>query len=138
MAPIGIDTERGRYTAKKSGMAAVALLVLLAAVPVLADTAQERVISRLSSETSTGVGSLTSPGNEPSQSGTPASLQMRQELEQGSYQEKVIRRLASEPSPRARSTYSEVEEGGQSGTSLQVSQYLEHKQREIRNRLHGE
>jgi len=120
-------------------VAAVAFLVSLAAVPVLADSAQEMVISRLSSETSFGIGSNTSLGKGTIQSTTPA-LQMRQELEQGTYRAEVIRRLASETSLKAHSKYAETDEGLQSRTaaSLQVSQGLDHKQSQIRNHLHGE
>lgn len=115
MAPIGIDMAKSRYTAKKSGMAAVALLVALAAVPVLADTDQEKAM----------------------QSGSPASVQIRQEVEQESYQERLIRRLAGETLPRTRSRYSEA---SLSEASLQMRQELEQEnyQEMVIRRLSGE
>lgn len=135
MVPIGM--ERNRYTAKKSAMAAVAVFVALAAVPVLADTAQEKVISRLSSETSTGVGGQNTRRNKAMQSVTTASLQMSQEQEQGTYQEQVISRLSSEASLRAGSK-SEVDNGLQPGAASLVSQDLERYRQMISTRLHGE
>ena len=112
------NMKTSQHIMKKSGMAAVALFVALAAVPVLADT------------------------REAIPSGNPASSQMRQELEQGTYQEMVIRRLAGETFPRARGKHTEIEEGLQTGTqaSLQMRQELEqgtYQERLIR-RLSGE
>lgn len=126
MAPNGM--ERNRNTAKKSGMAAVALFVTLAAVPALADTAQEKVIRRLSSETSTGAGGPTSQGKE-TRSVTPASHQMRQELEQGSYQVRFIRRISGETCTGVGRKNANGKEATRSGTQapLQVSQELEQR-----------
>lgn len=115
MAHVGL--EKNRYTAKKSAVAAVAMFVVLAAVPVLADTAQERVISRLSCETA----------RDRVQSGTPVSLQMRQEPEQGSYQESFIHRVSGETSISVGREHRMGNEATKSGTPalLQVSQELE-------------
>ena len=74
------NMKTSQHMMKKSGMASVALFVALAAVPVLAET------------------------REAIPSGNPASLQMRQELERGTYQEMVIRRLSGETFP-ARGKY---------------------------------
>jgi hypothetical protein len=99
MAPIEIEVAKSRYTAKRSAMAAAVLSVALAAVPVLADTPQEKVISHLSSETSTGIASQNPPRREAMQPGIPASSQVSQELEPGTYQERLIRRLSGETFP---------------------------------------
>ena len=142
MAPIGIDMARSRYTAKKSAMAAVTLFVALAAVPVLANTGQEKVISRLSSETSTGGGSQNPPRKEAMQPGIPTSLQVSQEPEQGTYQERYIRRLSGESNTGTGRNNTQGKEATQSGTqaSLQASQEPEqdtYQERFIR-RLAGE
>lgn len=134
MAPIGIDMANGRYTAKKSAMAAVALFVALAAVPVLANPVQEKVVSRLST---TGVAS-----QEAMQPGMPASLQVSQELEQGTYQERFIRRLSGESPTGTGRNNSQGKEATPSGTSAfsQESQQLgqaTYQERFIR-RLAGE
>ena len=112
------NMKTSQHVMKKSAMAAVALFVALAAVPVLADT------------------------REAIPSGNPASLQMSQELEQGTYREMVIRRLAGETFPRARDKNPKIKEGLQTGTqaSLQMRQELEqgtYQERLIR-RLSGE
>lgn len=134
MAPIGM--ERKGYAAKKSTMAAVAVFVALAAVPVLADTVRDRVVSRLSSATSTGGGQNT-PAKGAVEVGTTASVLMSRAQEQGDYPEKVIRRLASETSLTAGSI-SAVEKGLQPAlSSLQVSLDLEDYRQMVRTRLHG-
>ena len=157
------NMKTSQHIMKKSGMAAVALFVALAAVPVLADTReaipsgnpaslqmsqeleqgtyQEMVIRRLAGETFPRAQDK-NPIKEGLQTGTQTSLQMRQELEQGSYQERLIRRLAGETFPRARGKHTEIEEGLQTGTqaSLQMRQELEqgtYQERLIR-RLSGE
>ena len=121
MGPIGIDMANSRYTAKKSAMAAVALFVALPAVPVLANTAQEKVVSRLST---TGVASQNPQRKEAMQPGMPAPLQVTQELEQGTYQERSIRRLSGESPAGVGRKSLQGEEATQSGTpaSLQASQ----------------
>jgi hypothetical protein len=119
MEPIG---RKGiGYTAKGNQVAAAAaLFVALAAVPVLADTAQEKVISRLSCQTSTG-----EIGHD-SQPGTTASSRMRQEPEQGVYQERFIRRISGETSVGAGREKSPGSAPIPPGTAyLQVSQQLE-------------
>jgi hypothetical protein len=112
------NRKSSQHMMKKSGMAAVALFAALAAVPVSADT------------------------REAIPSGNPASLQMSQELEQGSYQEMVIRRLAGETFTRARGNNPKIEEGPQTGTrtSWQMRQELEQgsSQEMVVRRLGGE
>lgn len=138
MAPIGIDMANSRYTAKKSAMVAVVLYVALAAVPVLANTVQEKVISRLSSETST----QNPPHKEAMQPGIPTSLQVRQEPEQGTYQERYLRLLSGESPTGTGRNNTQGKEATQSGTpaSLQASEEPEqgtYQDRFIR-RLAGE
>lgn len=119
------NMKRAQDIMKKSAVAAGALFVALAAVPVLADTReanpsgnpassqmsqeldqvtyQEMVIRRLGGETFSGSRGKHPAIKEGLQTETQASLQMRQELEQENYQERLIRRLMGETSPRARS-----------------------------------
>lgn len=115
MAPIGIDMANSRYTAKKSAMAAMALFVALAAaVPVLANPAHEKVVSRLSTS---GEASESPRCKEAMQPGMPASLQVSQELEQGTYQERFIRRLSGESPTGTGRDNSQGKEATPSGTS---------------------
>lgn len=124
---VHIGRERNRYAAKKRGMAAVAAFVVFAAVPVLADTAQEKVIRRLSYETSTGAAGQMSQQKQTIQSRKPASLQMRQEQEQGSYQDRFIRRISGETSSGVGREKSQGKEANRSGmpASPQMSQEVE-------------
>lgn len=110
MAPIGIDMADGRYTSKKSVTAAVALFVALAAVPALANTHQQAVVSRLSI---TGVATQ--------------NLPVSQELEQGTYQERFIRRLSGESAAGPGRNHTEGREATMSriSASVQESQELE-------------
>ena len=157
------NMKTSQHTMKKSGTAAVALFVALAAVPVLADTRKaipsgnpaslqmsqeleqgtyrEMVIRRLAGETFPRARGNNSDIKE-GQTGTQASLQMSQEPGQGTYREMVIRRLAGETFPRARGKHIEIEEGVQTGTqaSLQMRQEPEQGtyQERIIRRLSGE
>ena len=112
------NMKTSQHMMKKSATAAAALFVALAAVPVLADT------------------------REAIPSGNPASLQMSQELEQGTYQEMIIRRLGGETFARVRGRHSETEEGLQAGSraSLPMRQELEQGtyQEMVIRRLAGE
>ncbi|MBJ6798799.1 hypothetical protein [Geomonas propionica] len=114
-----------RNTAKKGVMAAAALFVALAALPALAETPQEMVVNRLSSETSETV-----------QSGKTTS-QTSRGTQHGTCQEKVISRIASQITHVAGSNSLETEEALRSGGGGEVSQYIKQKQRDIQAHLHG-